>query len=62
MANEAIEKGFSSWKTSNLEWKKDWENQGVLITHNILFKTDKFNLYRTKLLDTFFWMKNVNIF
>ena len=37
--------------------KKDWEHQFVLISQNILLKTNTFNLYRKNHLTHYFWME-----
>ena len=52
-----VEQGFGSWQISSSEWKKDWEHQCALISQNMLSKTNTFNFYRKKSLNTFFWMK-----
>ena len=51
-----IQQGFSSWQISSSEWKKNWEHQCALISHTMLSKTNTFNFYRKKSLNTFFWM------
>ena len=54
-----LKQGFGSWQISSSEGKKYLEHQCALISQNMLSKTNTFNFFMTKTLNTFWWM---NIF
>ena len=52
-----IQQGFSPWQKISYEWKKYWEQQCALISHNMLSKTNT-SIFIWKNHSThFFWME-----